>query len=263
MKRGEVITVLLATVIAAVFVKTGAARLPGNPVNLSPFPSIGTTPDSAAGSAVTPDSGPVDTLSASLGRAVDSVAATTPAAATLVAPADTANLYRHPPVLVYSERMLAPLLVRASKPEARPFTRTSEVIERELARARDRIFLKEYNNLAHLPKSIDRARKLVENARAGKKVPVSLTRYCLQGTTRRDHYVREGIVAADPKLFKLGHYVEVFLGDTYLGRFLVDDTGGNVKGATLDIWTPSCSEARRFGRQPGAAMLVAKPESTH
>lgn len=266
MKRGEVITVLVATVIAAAFVKTGAARLPGSPVNLSPFPSgsvLDSATDVAADSVVTPDSGPVDTLSASFGRAVDSVAATTPAATPQVAPADTANLYRHPPVLVYSERMLTPLLVRASRPEARPFTRTSEVIERELARARDRIFLKEYSNLAHLPKSIDRARKLVENAKAGKKVPVSLTRYCLQGTTRRDHYVREGIVAADPKLFKLGHYVEVFLGDTYLGRFLVDDTGGNVKGATLDIWTPSCSEARRFGRQRGAAMLVAKPESTH
>jgi hypothetical protein len=40
----------------------------------------------------------------------------------------------------------------------------------------------------------------------------------------------------------------------------VDDTGGNVIGATLDIWTPSCSQAALFGRQYGRAVLVAKEE---
>jgi hypothetical protein len=48
------------------------------------------------------------------------------------------------------------------------------------------------------------------------------------------------------------------MGNKYLGRYLVDDTGGNVIGATLDIWTPSCSQAARFGRQSGKAVLVAK-----
>ena len=31
--------------------------------------------------------------------------------------------------------------------------------------------------------------------RFGDPVPVSLTAYCLKGMTRRDHYVREGIIA--------------------------------------------------------------------
>jgi 3D (Asp-Asp-Asp) domain-containing protein len=70
--------------------------------------------------------------------------------------------------------------------------------------------------------------------------------------------VRPGIVAADPRIFPLAHYVEVFLGKRYLGRFLVDDTGGNVLGPTLDIWTPSCKEAERFGRQWGVAALVPR-----
>jgi len=52
------------------------------------------------------------------------------------------------------------------------------------------------------------------------------------------------------------------MGKKYLGRYLVDDTGGNVIGATLDIWTPSCSQATRFGRQHGKAVLVAK-EAEH
>ena len=146
------------------------------------------------------------------------------------------SLFRHPPVLVYSEPMLAPFVVRAAR-EALP------ALPRMVRLPRPRYWS-----------------SWVHRAEAGVQVPVTLTRYCLQGTTRRDHWVRDGIVAADPRVFPLAHYVEVFLGKHYLGRFLVDDTGGNVKGATLDIWTPSCDEARRFGRQWGTAMLVVKPE---
>lgn len=138
--------------------------------------------------------------------------------------------FRHAPVLVYADLMLPPLVVRA---------------ERALPK------------LAMLPK----LRNVFVRAPVGKPLQVSLTQYCLQGTTRRDHWVREGIVAADPRIFPLSRYVELFLGKHYLGRFLVDDTGGKVKGKTLDIWTPSCSEARRFGRQRGTAMLVVKPEN--
>jgi len=97
-------------------------------------------------------------------------------------------------------------------------------------------------------------------AQAGEEIPVSITQYCLKGTTRRGRFVRPGIVAADPRIFPLARYVEVFMGKRYLGRFLVDDTGGNVIGATLDIWTPSCSQASRFGRHYGKAVLVAKEE---
>lgn len=97
-------------------------------------------------------------------------------------------------------------------------------------------------------------------AEVGEVVPISLTQYCNKGETRRGRYVRPGIVAADPRIFPLARYVEVFLGDKYLGRYLVDDTGGNVLGATLDVWTPSCAEAQRFGRRSGKAILVAHEE---
>ena len=93
----------------------------------------------------------------------------------------------------------------------------------------------------------------------GDPVPVQLTAYCLQGRTRRDRLVREGIVAADPKLFPLGRYVEVYVGRKYHGRFLIDDTGSRIRDGILDIWTPSCREARRFGRQRGTAVLVPRP----
>jgi len=95
-------------------------------------------------------------------------------------------------------------------------------------------------------------------AENGVVIPVSLTQYCVQGETRRGRQTRHGIVAADPRIFPLARYVEVFLGDEYLGRYLVDDTGGNVLGATLDIWNPDCREAARFGRHWGSASLVAR-----
>ena len=95
--------------------------------------------------------------------------------------------------------------------------------------------------------------------RYGDPVPVSLTAYCLRGLTRRDHYVREGIVAADPKHFPLGRYLEIYVGRKYFGRFLIDDTGGVIRGNKLDIWTHTCREARLFGRVTGTAVLVPKP----
>ena len=99
--------------------------------------------------------------------------------------------------------------------------------------------------------------------RMGEPVPVQLTAYCLQGTTRRDRLVREGIVAADPKLFPLGRYLELYIGRKYHGRFLVDDTGSRIRDGILDIWTPSCRDATRFGRQRGTAVLVPRPRGAH
>ena len=96
-------------------------------------------------------------------------------------------------------------------------------------------------------------------ARYGEPMPVQLTAYCLKGTTRRDNYVRQGIVAADPQVFPLGRYIDLYIGRVYHGRFLVDDTGSAIQDAILDIWTPECSDAIRFGRQRGTAVLVPRP----
>lgn len=95
--------------------------------------------------------------------------------------------------------------------------------------------------------------------RYGEPVPVQMTAYCLtKTTTRRGRYVRAGIVAADPKLFPLSRYIELYDGRRYLGRFLIDDTGRLIKGAIIDIWMPTCREARIFGRRRGIAVLVPR-----
>jgi len=74
------------------------------------------------------------------------------------------------------------------------------------------------------------------------------TAYCLKGRTAMGHGVRRGIIAADPKVLKLGSKVNLG-GGGYTGEYLVSDTGGRIKGRKIDIWVASCAEARKFGRR--------------
>lgn len=93
--------------------------------------------------------------------------------------------------------------------------------------------------------------------RPGESVTVKLSAYCLRGRTRRGLPTRTGIIAADPRVFPLARHVELYAAGRYLGRYLVDDTGGDIKGARIDVWTPDCDDARRFGVREGVATLVA------
>lgn len=86
------------------------------------------------------------------------------------------------------------------------------------------------------------------SARGASRGSFSATAYCLSGKTAMGHGVRRGIIAADPRVLKLGSTITIAAGP-YSGTYLVSDTGGSVKGKRLDIWMPSCSEARRFGRR--------------
>ncbi len=101
-------------------------------------------------------------------------------------------------------------------------------------------------------------RSIEERARAGERIAVSITAYCLQGRTRRGNLVRDGIIAVDRKLFPLGREVDLFIGRSKYGRFLADDTGGVIKGGIIDVWMPDCKAARRFGRRRGYAQLVPR-----
>ena len=83
---------------------------------------------------------------------------------------------------------------------------------------------------------------------AGSRGSFVATAYCLKGRTAMGHGVRRGIIAADPRVLRLGSRVNLNAGP-YSGQYLVSDTGGKIKGKKIDIWVASCSEARRFGRR--------------
>lgn len=83
---------------------------------------------------------------------------------------------------------------------------------------------------------------------SGRSRSFSATAYCLKGRTAMGHSVRRGLIAADPRVLKLGSRVNLGAG-AYSGEYLVSDTGGRIKGNKIDIWMASCAEARRFGRR--------------
>lgn len=83
------------------------------------------------------------------------------------------------------------------------------------------------------------------------------TAYCLRGRTASGSHVRKGIVAADTRLLPLGTRIQVQAG-AYSGTYTVADTGGKIKGRILDIWMPSCAEARRFGRRSIKVTVIGK-----
>jgi 3D (Asp-Asp-Asp) domain-containing protein len=146
----------------------------------------------------------------------------------------------------------AAVVARATTAIAKPIAEGVEAIPARMVRATAHEAIKMKKGILPLiPSKFARAED-------GVTIPVSLTQYCVQGETRRGRQTRHGIIAADPRIFPLSRYVDVFLGTQYLGRYLVDDTGGNVLGATLDIWNPDCREAARFGRHWGSATLIAR-----
>ena len=96
-------------------------------------------------------------------------------------------------------------------------------------------------------------KKLVEKTVSSKAAGISkgsfvATAYCLRGRTAMGHGVRQGLIAADPRVLGLGSRVNLNAGG-YSGNYLVSDTGAKIKGRRIDIWMASCSEARRFGRR--------------
>jgi len=82
----------------------------------------------------------------------------------------------------------------------------------------------------------------------GPATPYVATAYSLRGRTASGRTVSRGIIAADPSILPLGSRVRLE-HPGYSGEYLVADTGGAIRGRHIDIWTPSSSEAMRFGRR--------------
>jgi 3D (Asp-Asp-Asp) domain-containing protein len=105
-------------------------------------------------------------------------------------------------------------------------------------------------------------KKLVDKTVSSKAAGISkgsfvATAYCLRGKTAMGHGVRSGLIAADPRVLRLGSRINLGAG-AYSGNYLVSDTGGKIKGRRLDIWMASCSEARRFGRRNVTVSMPGK-----
>jgi 3D (Asp-Asp-Asp) domain-containing protein len=78
---------------------------------------------------------------------------------------------------------------------------------------------------------------------------MTATAYCLRGITATGGEVRRGTVAADPRVLPMGSRIRI-RGPRVNGKYVVEDQGAAVKGRRIDIFMPSCNQAKRFGRQP-------------
>jgi len=110
-------------------------------------------------------------------------------------------------------------------------------------------------HIGNTDKKLVKTTAMVKAVRSASRGSFSATAYCLSGRTALGHGVRRGLVAADPRVLRLGSKVLITAG-SYTGQYLVSDTGGGVKGKELDIWVPSCSEARRFGRRTVTVSVI-------
>ena len=85
---------------------------------------------------------------------------------------------------------------------------------------------------------------------------VSVTAYCIKGETASGVRTRRGIVAADPDVLPLGTVIRLSGLERHNGRYVVRDTGREIKGNDVDIFMPDCDAAKEFGRQHGRARIV-------
>lgn len=185
---------------------------------------------------------------------------TRPVTAPSPTPSDT--VARHSPVVVMSEWLHAPVEVFATPADSAAAKPPSwrDRLPKPFATIRgfaSPLIMPRLSFPRALTPDFPVLRALVARARPGQMVTVTLTAYCLHGTTNQGTRTRAGIVAADPRIFPMARHVELFSAGRYLGRFHIEDTGGAVRGAHLDIWTPDCADAERFGTRRGVASLVA------
>jgi 3D (Asp-Asp-Asp) domain-containing protein len=86
--------------------------------------------------------------------------------------------------------------------------------------------------------------------RLGTALRFDATAYCKGTITATGTAVRTGIAAADPALLPLGSVIRVEAPlDQYSGVWTVMDTGPEVKGREIDLYTWSCHDALAFGRR--------------
>src|SRR3954469_18315580 len=94
------------------------------------------------------------------------------------------------------------------------------------------------------------------------RLRMTATAYCDKGKTDGGSVARRGLIAADPHVIPLGSVVrlEVASRRQYNGVYNVMDTGSAVKGHRVDIFMPSCPEAKKFGERPVIARVLKRSE---
>lgn len=84
------------------------------------------------------------------------------------------------------------------------------------------------------------------------------TATALAGLAANGRPPHRGTVAADPDILPLGSRIRISGAGRYSGVYHVTDTGPGVKGKVIDIYVPSASEAKRFGRKVVTVRVLSR-----
>jgi 3D (Asp-Asp-Asp) domain-containing protein/septal ring factor EnvC (AmiA/AmiB activator) len=84
-----------------------------------------------------------------------------------------------------------------------------------------------------------------EYAGGEQTMTVSSTGYALHGRTASGLPTGWGIVAVDPSVIPLGTRISI----PGYGEGVAADTGGTIRGATIDLWFPTIGQAMAWGRR--------------
>ena len=82
-------------------------------------------------------------------------------------------------------------------------------------------------------------------AAGGGTITVSATGYALRGRTATGVQTAPGVVAVDPSVIPLGTRLTI----PGYGEGIAADTGGAVRGNSIDLWFPSTAQALQWGRR--------------
>ena len=75
------------------------------------------------------------------------------------------------------------------------------------------------------------------------------TAFSLEGKGASGKWSHPGTVAADRTVLPLNSRIRIYGAGRYSGDYTVEDTGASVDGRQIDLYMPSRTEAKKFGRR--------------
>ena len=103
-------------------------------------------------------------------------------------------------------------------------------------------------------RNVNKYQQAPANTSNVRELKVRVSSYCLGGMTSRGVQTRVGVIAVDPNIIPYGS--KIYVPGYGWGTAL--DTGGAIKGNTIDIWMPTYSQCIQWGVRD-LTIKVVKP----
>lgn len=92
-------------------------------------------------------------------------------------------------------------------------------------------------------RNVNKYQQAPANTSNVRELKVRVSSYCLGGMTSRGVQTRVGVIAVDPNIIPYGS--KIYVPGYGWGTAL--DTGGAIKGNTIDIWMPTYGQCMQWG----------------